>query len=114
MKKWIAALSVSLALSTLPLGAFAHGGYYADDAALGGFVGGLVGGLIGAGGVPVVAAPVVVAPTPVVVERAPVVVERYYTPAPVVVGRPVYYRGGDRGRHRGWYKHGRPHGHWDD
>jgi len=46
MKKRIAALSVSLALSTLPLGAFAHG-YDAGDAALGGFVGGVVGGLIG-------------------------------------------------------------------
>jgi len=63
MKKRIAALSVSLALSTLPLGAFAHG-YDAGDAALGGFVGGVVGGLIGSGRVPVVAAPapVVVAP----------------------------------------------------
>jgi hypothetical protein len=100
MKKWIAALSVSLALSTLPLGAFAHG-YDAGDAALGGFVGGVVGGLIGSGGVPVY-----VAPAPVVVAPArPVVVERY-APAPVVVERPVYYRGGDRGWHRGWYKHG--------
>jgi hypothetical protein len=115
MKKWISALTTCLALSTLPMGAFAHGGSYAGDAALGGFVGGVVGGLIGAGGVPVVAAPVVAAPAAVVVEPAPVVVERYYAPAPVVVGRPVYYyRGGDRGRHRGWYKHGRPHRHWDD
>jgi len=94
MKKRIAALSVSLALSTLPLGAFAHG-YDAGDAALGGFVGGVVGGLIGAGGVPVYVAP---APVAVVPAR------------PVVVERPIYYRGGDRGWHRGWYKHGR-HGH---
>jgi hypothetical protein len=82
MKNSLAALSVSLALSTLPMGAFA-GGYDAGDAALGGFLGGVVGGLIGSGGVPVYAAP-----TPVVVAPvAPaVVVER---PAPVVVERPI-------------------------
>jgi len=103
MKKWLAALGTCAALSALPTGACAHG---YDAAALGGFVGGVVGGLIGSGG-----APVYVAPTPVVVAPArPVVVERYYAPSPVVVGRPVYYRGGDRGWHRGWYKHDR-HGH---
>jgi hypothetical protein len=109
MRKWLAALGACAALSTLPVGAFAHG-YDAGDAALGGFVGGVVGGLIGSG-----AAPVYVAPAPVVVAPArPVVVERYYAPAPVVVERPIYYRGGDRGWHRGWYKHGRHHHHWDD
>jgi hypothetical protein len=105
MKKWMAALTTCLALSTLPMGAFAHG-YDAGDAALGGFVGGVVGGLIGAGGVPIVAAPVVVAPAPVVVERyAPrtVVVERR---APVVVERRAYYRGGHPvWRDRAWHRH---------
>jgi hypothetical protein len=92
MKKWILALGTCAALSTLPLGAFAHG-YDAGDAALGGLVGG------------VVAAPVYAAPGPVVVERyapPPVVVER---PAPVVVerGEPsVVYYDGDR---RGWWGH---------
>jgi hypothetical protein len=96
MKKWIAALGACAALSALPTGAFAHG-YDAGDAALGGFVGGVVGGLIGSGGVPVY-----VAPAPVVVAPA----------RPVVVERPVYYRGGDRGwhGHKKWYKH-RRHGH---
>jgi hypothetical protein len=101
MKKWILALGTCAALSTLPLGAFAHG-YDAGDAALGGLVGGVVGGLISSG---VVAAPVYAAPGPVVVERyapPPVVVER---PAPVVVGRgepSVVYYDGDR---RGWWGH---------
>jgi hypothetical protein len=85
MKKWIAALGACTVLSTLPLGAFAHG-YDAGDAALGGLVGGVVGGLIGSG-----AAPVYAAPAPVMVTPArPVVVERYYAPAPVVVERPIY------------------------
>jgi len=75
MKKGIAALSVSLAFSTLPMGAFAHG-YDAGNAALGGFVGGVVGGLIGSG-----AAPVYVAPTPVVVAPARPVVD---APCPLV------------------------------
>jgi len=95
MKKWIAAMGTCAALSTLPIGAFAHG-YDAGDAALGGFVGGLVGGLIGAGGVPVYAAP------------APVVVER---PAPVVVHRAGHRRWHGR---RKWHKHGRRRGGWDD
>lgn len=105
MKKWIAALGTCAALSTLPIGAFAHG-YDAGDAALGGFVGGLVGGLIGAGGVPVYAAP-----APVVVERYPpraVVVER---PAPVVVHRAGHRRWHG---HRKWHKHGWRRGGWDD
>jgi hypothetical protein len=114
MKKWMVALSTCLALSTLPVAAFAHGGYDAGDAALGGLVGGVVGGLIGAGGVPIYAAPapVVVAPVrPMIVEpyyAPPVVVERYYGPPR------GYYWGGDRGWHRGWYKHGGPHRDWDD
>ena len=109
MKQWILALGTCAALSTLPVGAFAHG-YDAGDAALGGLVGGLVGGLIGAGGVPVY-----VAPAPVVVAPArPVIVGPYYTPAPVVIeryGPPVVY---DRGLHRGWYKRGWHRRHWDD
>ena len=115
MKKWIAALGTCAALSTLPMGAFAHG-YDAGDAALGGFVGGLVGGLIGAGGVPVYAAP-----APVVVEPytpAPVVVERY-APRTVVVERPapvIVHKAGHRRwhGHRKWHKHGWRRGHWDD
>ncbi|MGA7980995.1 MAG: hypothetical protein WCA32_12330 [Chromatiaceae bacterium] len=106
MKRWIAVLGACTVLSTLPMGAFAHGGYDAGDAALGGLIGGVVGGLIGTtiGPAPVVveryepARPVVVeryAPPPVVVERsAPVVVERY---GPSV----AYFRDG----HRGWRDH---------
>jgi hypothetical protein len=95
MKKFIVALGTCAALSALPVGAFAHG-YDAGDAALGGFVGGVVGGLIGAGGVPVYVAPAYYAPRPVVIER---------------YGPPPHH---DRGLHQGWYKHGRPHRHWDD
>jgi hypothetical protein len=109
MKKWIAALGACAALSTLPMGAFAHDNV--GNAALGGLIGGVVGGLIGAGGVPVYVAPapVVVAPAPVVVERyapAPVVIERY--PRPVVVhevgprwhGHKEWHKGGWRRHHR--------------
>jgi len=108
MKNWIAALSVSLALSTLPMGVFAHG-YDPGDAALGGFVGGAVGGLIGSGRVPVVVAP-----------ARPVVVEPYYAPTLVVVepygARTIYYRGGHRGWYggRGWHGHHYHHHHDDD
>jgi hypothetical protein len=120
MKRWILALGASVALSTLPVGAFAHG-YDAGDAALGGLVGGLVGGLIGAGGVPVVAAPIAVAPAPLVVERytpAPVIVERY-APRAVVVERPapvVVYKAGHRRwhGHNKWHKHSGHRRHWDD
>ena len=102
MNKKIAALGICAALSTLPVSAFAHG-YDEGAAVLGGVVGGIVGGLIGSGGLPIYA------PAPVVVERyapARVIVERYERPV-------VVYRG-DRGRHRGWYKHGSHRGHWDD
>ena len=109
MKKWILALGTCAALSALPGSAFAHG-YDAGDATLGGLVGGVVGGLIGAGGVPVY-----VAPAPVVVAPArPVIVEPYYAPRPVVIERYGLPPRHDRGLHRGWYKHGRPHRHWDD
>ena len=104
MKKWIVALGACAALSTFPMGAFAHG-YNAGDAALGGLIGGVVGGLIGAGGLPVY-----VAPAPVVVAPAPVVVERY-APAPVVIKRygppvVVYETGPRRHGHKGWHKRG--------
>jgi hypothetical protein len=67
MNRWITALGACAALSALPTGASAHGGYYyyPGDAALGGLVGGVVGGLIGSG-----TAPVVVARAPVVVTPA--------------------------------------------
>jgi hypothetical protein len=92
MKKWIAALGACAALSTLPVGAVAHG-HDAGDAALGG----LVGGLIGSAAAPVYAAPVMVTPAPVVVPApAPVVVEPYGSPTVVYGARPGYY-----------YSHGR-------
>ena len=100
MKKWIVAFGACAALSTFPMGVFAHG-YDAGNAALGGLIGGAVGGLIGAGGLPVV-----VAPAPVVVQPAPVVVERY-APAPVVVApyaAPVVVYGARPGY---YYRHGR-------
>ena len=113
MKKWILALGACAALSTLPMGAFAHGYWYnAGDAALGGLVGSVVGGLIGSG----------IAPYPAYVAPAPVIVEPYYTPAPVVIERyapvvvapygppAVYYRGGNRG----WYRHGGGRRYWHD
>jgi len=112
MKRLMVALGACAALSTLPMGAFAHG-YEAGDAALGGLIGGVVGGLIGTTIVP---APVVVeryAPAPVVVERydAPVVIERY-APAPIVVERAeptvVYYQRG----YGGWHGHKRDKHRW--
>jgi hypothetical protein len=111
MKRWILALGTCAALSTLPVGAFAHGyGYTAGNAALGGLVGGVVGGLIGSAiaPYPVYAAPVVVAPP------RPVVVEPYYAPAPVYVvpyGPPAVYYGSG---HRGWYGGHGGHGHGYD
>jgi hypothetical protein len=117
MNRWITALGACAALSALPTGASAHGGYYYDpgDAALGGLVGGVVGGLIGSSIYPyrgyVAPAPVYVAPA------APVIVEPY-APAPVIVApypggavygaRPGYYY-----RH-GYYYPYRHHHHDDD
>ena len=113
MKKWIAALGACAALSTLPVGAFAHG-HDAGDAALGGLVGGVVGGLIGSAAAPVYAAPVMVTPAaPVVVERyapAPVVVEPYGSPAVVYGARPGYYY--SHGRYYPYHHH--HHYHDDD
>jgi hypothetical protein len=112
MKSWIAALGVCAPLSIVPMGAFAHGGYYyyPGNAALGGFGGGVVGGLIGSSiytyRVNDAPAPVVVAPA------APVVVAPSYTPAPVVVepygARPGYYY--SYGRYYPYHHHR----HWDD
>jgi hypothetical protein len=132
MKKWLVAIGACAALSIAPMGVFAHGGYDAGDAALGGLIGGVVGGLIGSGAAPVYVAP---APAPMVVERyapPPVVVERYqpapvfverYAPPPVVVERRGYYRDGHRHWHdRDWRRHElrerkwreRERRHWDD
>jgi hypothetical protein len=111
MRKWILAIGACAALSTLPVGAFAHG-YDAGDAALGGLVGGVVGGLIGSTIAPYPYT-VYAAPTPVIVQR--------YEPAPVVVapyGPPVArYRGGYRGWHghdRREHRRHRRHWHHDD
>ena len=106
MKKWIVAFGACAALSTFPMGVFAHG-YDAGNAALGGLVGGVVGGLIGAGGFPVY-----VAPAPVVVAPAPIVVAPYYAPAPIVVepygASPGYYRW-----HQRYYPYHPRHHHHD-
>jgi hypothetical protein len=99
MKKWIVALGACAALSTFPMGAFAHG-YNAGDAALGGLIGGVVGGLIGAGGVPVY-----VAPAPVVVAPAPVVVRRYGPPVVVYEAGPRHWHGHKKWSKRGWRRH---------
>jgi hypothetical protein len=113
MKRCIVALGACAALSTFPMGAFAHG-YDAGGAALGGLIGGVVGGLIGAGGIPVYVTPVpvVVAPAPVVVERyapAPVVIESYGRPVVVHEAGPRHWHGRKEWNKRGWRGHYRRH-----
>jgi len=119
MNRWITALGACAALSALPTGASAHGGYYYDpgDAALGGLVGGVVGGLIGSSIYPyrgyVAPAPVYVAPAaPVIVEPyapAPVYVVPYGAPGVVYGARPGYYY-----RHGHYYPYHHRHHHHDD
>lgn len=117
MKRWIIALGTGVALSTLPIHAFAYG-HDQGAAVLGGIVGGVVGGLMASGAAPF---PVYVAPAPVVVERyapAPIIVERVYPASAYAVGGYDGYRDQEwrehRWREQEWREQHRPRPRWHD